>query len=238
MTRAERLLALLELLQSREEVRASELAEALGTSLRSVRRDLATLRARGTVIESATGPGGGVRLARERGVTAVHVTADEVVALWLTVHLMKVATALPWSRAARSGLDKLFASVSRERARALRLLCRRIVVGEPANDVVWSTAKAPPKELLGLFEQAFTRGIGLGFDYSDRLGVASVRRIEPHGLLVKAPVWYVLARDCDKLAPRSFRMDRIASPRLLPAVTFRPDLEIVRELSARHNSYR
>jgi predicted DNA-binding transcriptional regulator YafY len=125
-----------------------------------------------------------------------------------------------------------------ERARALRLLCRRIVVGEPANDVVWSTAKAPPKELLGLFEQAFTRGIGLGFDYSDRLGVASVRRIEPHGLLVKAPVWYVLARDCDKLAPRSFRMDRIASPRLLPAVTFRPDLEIVRELSARHNSYR
>ncbi len=111
MTRAERLLALLDLLRSREEVRAVELAGALGTSLRSVRRDLATLRARGVAIESEAGPGGGVRLARERGVTAVNVTADEVVALWLTVHLMKVATGLPWSRAARSWLDKLFDSL-------------------------------------------------------------------------------------------------------------------------------
>ncbi len=65
-----------------------------------------------------------------------------------------------------------------------------------------------------------------------------MRRVEPHGLLVKPPVWYVLARDCDKLAPRSFRMDRIASPRLLPAVTLRPDLDIVRELLARHKTYR
>ena len=32
----------------------------------------------------------------------------------------------------------------------------------------------------------------------DREGRASVRRIEPHGLLINAPVWYILARDVDK----------------------------------------
>lgn len=238
MPRAERLLALLDLLRARDEVLTADLAATLGTSVRSVRRDLATLRARGLPIEGASGPGGGVRLARSQGVTAVHVSPDEVVALWLTAHLAKLITALPWSRSARSGLDKLFASVSRERARELRALCRRVVVGDPANDVVRATAKAPARELLGLFERAFTRGIGMGFAYRDRHGEATSRRVEPHGLLVKPPVWYVLSRDVDKGEPRSFRMDRISAPRLLPDVSFRPDLDVVRALVESHKRYR
>jgi predicted DNA-binding transcriptional regulator YafY len=44
---------------------------------------------------------------------------------------------------------------------------------------------------------------------------------------VETPVWYVLARDVDKGEPRMFRMDRIARPRLLPDVTFRPDMQVI-----------
>ncbi|MCP3064866.1 WYL domain-containing protein [Myxococcus sp. K38C18041901] len=49
--------------------------------------------------------------------------------------------------------------------------------------------------------------------------------MEPHGLLVEAPVWYVLARDVEKSAARMFRMDRIQRPRRVPGRHFTPDME-------------
>lgn len=62
----------------------------------------------------------------------------------------------------------------------------------------------------------------------DRDGTKTNRRIEPHGLLVQTPVRYVLARDVDKGEPRMFRMDRIARPRLLRDIVFRPDSAVIR----------
>ena len=56
-----------------------------------------------------------------------------------------------------------------------------------------------------------------------------MRRVEPHGLLVETPVWYMLARDVDKSEPRMFRMDRVARPRVLGDVVFRPDLALIRD---------
>jgi predicted DNA-binding transcriptional regulator YafY len=44
---------------------------------------------------------------------------------------------------------------------------------------------------------------------------------------VEPPVWYVLARDVDKREARTFRMDRMARPRILEDVAFRPDAAII-----------
>jgi predicted DNA-binding transcriptional regulator YafY len=118
-------------------------------------------------------------------------------------------------------------SRSAAKARALRALCRRVIVGQPASANIRAGAGATPPELLRLFGEAFSNGLGLGFHYADREGLKSNRRIEPHGLLVETPVWYVLARDVDKGEPRTFRMDRIARPRLLPEIVFRPDLQVI-----------
>jgi predicted DNA-binding transcriptional regulator YafY len=73
----------------------------------------------------------------------------------------------------------------------------------------------------------FSKGIGLGFQYTDREARTSTRRVEPHGRLVETPVWYILARDVDKREPRTFRMDRIAHPKLLRSVAFQPDLGLI-----------
>jgi predicted DNA-binding transcriptional regulator YafY len=232
MPRAQRVFELLELVRGREEVTVPEIAACLGVSERSVFRDLSLLRELGFPIRGEGGPGGGVRLERERGVSAVHLRDDEVVALWLSAHLSRMATALPWGRAARSGLDKLFASVPRARARQLRALCQRVVVGAPASAAVRSGAAEPPPELLGKFERAFTTGVCLAFDYRDRHGRVSSRHVEPHGLLVEPPVWYVLAYDLDRAAPRTFRMDRIRRPSLLESRPFQPNPRLVRELTA------
>ena len=230
MTRAERLMDLADLLRGREGTTVAMLADELQVSERTVLRDLSTLRRRGLPISGDVGRGGGVRLEGERGVAAVHLNLAEVVSLWLAATLSRGASELPWGEAARSGLAKLLASLPQPKARELRTLCRRVIVGPPASECVRGTLGEAPKELLHLFEEAFTRGVGIAFNYVDRNGRLSGRRVEPHGLLVQSPVWYVLARDFDKSEPRMFRMDRIARPRLMPELEFRPSLDVVSAL--------
>ncbi|NMO17386.1 WYL domain-containing protein [Pyxidicoccus fallax] len=225
MARVNRVMRLHDFLRGREATPVAEIASALEVSVRTVHRDLATLREQGVPISGDTGPGGGVRLEGERGVTAVHLSLEEVVALWLVANLSATTSALPWGRAARSALEKLFASVPRERARSMRELCRRVVVGRPASARVLEDLGTPPEELLAVFEHAFRDRVCLAFDYRDRKGQATRRCVEPHGLMVESPAWYVLARDVEKSAARLFRMDRIRRARVVPERTFVPDME-------------
>ncbi|HVJ14738.1 MAG TPA: WYL domain-containing protein [Polyangiaceae bacterium] len=227
MSRADRLLELTDLLRGREATTVAELASELAVSRRTLLRDLCSLRERGMPISGEAGPGGGIRLEGDRGVAAVHLSLAEVVAIWLAARLSREASVLPWGEAARSGLSKLLASLPERRARELRSLCRRVIVGPAASPNIRAGASKPPEELLSLFEEAFTSGLGLGFHYVDREGKTSIRRVEPHGLLVETPVWYVLALDVDKAAARTFRMDRVSRPRLLRDVRFRPDLGLI-----------
>lgn len=227
MSRSDRLFDLLEHLRGLESTTVEAVAETMGVSVRTIHRDLATLRDRGHPISGDAGPGGGIRYDGARGVTAVHLTISEVVTVWLSARLSQAASDLPWSGAASSALSKMLASLPAPKARDLRALCRRVIVGPPSSVNVSTTAGHAPPELLRLFERAFSEGSALGFHYRDREGRETVRRVEPHGLLVQSPVWYVLARDIDKAEPRMFRMDRISRPRLLEGVSFRPSREVI-----------
>jgi predicted DNA-binding transcriptional regulator YafY len=238
MPRAERLMDLADLLRGRGATTVSDLARELGVSRRTLLRDLAALRDRGMPIAGEAGRGGGVRLEGDRGLAAVHLSLAEIVAMWLGARLSRAASDLPWGDAANSGLAKLLASIPAPKARTLRSLCRRVVVGQAASAKIRAGAGAPPPELLRLFEEAFSGGLGLGFQYTDREGRASTRRIEPHGLLVEPPVWYILARDVEKAEPRMFRMDRVARPRILPDVVFRPDVHILEAQLVDHERWR
>jgi predicted DNA-binding transcriptional regulator YafY len=86
--------------------------------------------------------------------------------------------------------------------------------------------------LLDAFERCFRKGICLGFRYTDRTGVTTQRRVEPHGIFVRPPFWYVLAVDIDKSpndAQRMFRMDRIANPRPFGR-HFEPSMSVIEEI--------
>ncbi|WP_437283544.1 WYL domain-containing protein [Sorangium sp. So ce375] len=238
MSRAVRVMELSDLLRARGATTVGELAATLGVSARTVRRDLATLRERGVNIEGEAGPGGGIRLDAGRGVTAVHLSVAEIVTLWLSARLSQAASDLPWSSGASSALAKLLSSLPPERARELRALCRRVIVGDPASGPVRAGAGAPPAELVRLFEESFSSRVGLGFDYHDREGKTSRRRVEPHGLLVQSPVWYVLALDTGKNEPRMFRMDRISTPRVLREIGFRPNADVIWSLLPKECAWR
>lgn len=208
-------------------VTVAALARELGVSRRTVLRDVATMRERGVPIDGDAGPGGGLRLDADKARVAVSFGVTEIAALWLAATLSRGATALPWGQASRRALHKLAASLPRREAHRLRELCRRVIVGPPASANAARDAGVASSEILHAFDEAFHAGLALRFEYTDRSGRVSERVVEPHGLLVQAPLWYVLARDTDRSAPRMFRMDRIARPKVVRGARFVPDIESV-----------
>jgi predicted DNA-binding transcriptional regulator YafY len=227
MVRANRVLDLLDLLRSSDLRTVADISDELGVSRRTILRDLATLRDRGWPILAEPGPGGGVYLDRDRGAAAVHFNLDEIVSLWVAARLSRTGNVLPWSSSARVALDKILSTLPPDRARALRRLGRRVVVGEAASPRVVADLGRPLPELLVAFERAFTQHLCLAIHYEDGRKRRSRRTIEPHGLLVEVPAWYLLARDTAHGGARLFRMDRIRRVRVLSDAPFVPEFQAV-----------
>jgi predicted DNA-binding transcriptional regulator YafY len=84
-----------------------------------------------------------------------------------------------------------------------------------------SVSRTPASEIntidsrfVSVFEEAFTTKRLLRFHYTDAKGSHSRRSVEPHGLLVRAPLWYVIAWDPTPDAARLFRADRVRQPEI------------------------
>src|SRR6201991_25938 len=86
-----RLLELLALLQARRDWPGAELAERLGVSGRTIRRDVERLRALGYPVQSLTGPAGGYRL--QSGTAMPPLLLDEYEAIAIAVGLRTAARA-------------------------------------------------------------------------------------------------------------------------------------------------
>lgn len=224
MNRTHRVLDLLDLLRGRGLTPVPALAEELGVSERTVRRDLAVLRDRGWPIDSGPGQGGGVWLRRDVGIRAVHLRTEEVVALWIGAQIA-LSAGLPWVAAARSALNVLFAGLPTERARTVSRLADRLVIGRPASAAVRASLGPVDPALLPLAEEAVAAGHPMSFSYRDRHGAPTERTVEPHGLMIEAPAWYLLAYDPRAAGVRIFRMDRIQAPRVHHDERFEPDID-------------
>jgi predicted DNA-binding transcriptional regulator YafY len=229
LERSERLDALIAHLRANASASMRELAEELDVSVRTVRRDVATLRARGMQIEGERGRGGGIRFARFAPLPPLRLEEQQAVGLWLSVQLARRVAGLPFSRESNAGLNKVIAALPSERRFHLAQLCSRIVIGRQSSEAMTASAGEMSPTLLDAFERCFREGRCLSFQYRDREGATTQRQVEPHGIFVRLPVWYVLAVDIDKQAQRMFRMDRIANPRAL-SQRFAPSMAVVEEM--------
>lgn len=191
------------------------LASVVGASRRTVLRDMSVLRDRGFVIAGEGGRGGGVRMDPQSVMVTAQLTAEEVVALILSVAVLRAAPWMPLAGRAEQALVKVERALPAERVRELRRLLRNILVGDPADEHARATAGTVDPSLLESFERAFSGKHLLRCEYIDRGGRRSQRVIEPHAVLVRAPLWYIIAWDTEKDAARLFRMDRIRSVQVL-----------------------
>jgi predicted DNA-binding transcriptional regulator YafY len=201
---------LVRLLRQRADWTVDALAARLGASRRTILRDIGALRDSGFQLDTFSGPGGGVRLDPTSVMITSQLSTDEVVALILSVAIARAARTVPFAAEAAPALVKIEQSLPPARARELRACRERILVGDPAPE--GSPVAPVDPGLVGAFETAFSTTRLLAFAYRAGDGRTTRRLAEPHGLLVRPPIWYVIAWDTGRRAPRLFRADRIRAP--------------------------
>jgi predicted DNA-binding transcriptional regulator YafY len=212
--RADRLMAVLLLLQARGRVTASEVAAELEVSERTARRDLEALGMAGVPVYPRQGRNGGWQLIGGARTDLSGLTAAEARALFLVAG--PASTATPQVKAALRKLVSALPEPFRESAEAATTA---IVVdaagwGRPRSD-------RPPPPYLELVQQAVVEGEQLTLGYMTRDGAASTRVVHPLGLASKGPVWYLVA-DTEK-GMRTFRVDRVTSVEATGDAVVRPE---------------
>src|SRR6188472_3499179 len=134
MQRTERLFALTEYLRGRRTgVTAEALAERFGVTLRTIYRDLDTLRAAAMPLSAERGRGGGYALDRSYALPPVNFTAREAALLVaLGGHAIDMRI-LPFTGTLESALDKVRSALSTSALRDLLARLRELsFTGVPA----------------------------------------------------------------------------------------------------------
>ncbi|MFI5570340.1 helix-turn-helix transcriptional regulator [Streptomyces sp. NPDC051740] len=191
---------------------AEQLATRLGASVRTVRRDIDTLRELGYEIEAVRGVGGGYRLGRATRLPPV--VFDEEQAVAVAVAIQTVPTLLSGIRenAARAltTLRQAMPARSRIHAEAFTVSAARNYWEFPAEPI--------DAQAIGVIGGAINRQHVLRVDCTGEDGPATLT-LEPHHLVVWAARWYLVAYEPDADRWRAMRVDRLA-PRMPTGRTF------------------
>ena len=214
--RADRLVAILLLLQARGQVTAGEVAEELEISERTARRDLEALGMAGLPIYSQQGRNGGWRLAGGGRTDLSGLTASEARALFLVAGPSPSVSATPQVKAALRKLVRALPEPLRSGAEAAS---QAVVVDPRGWDDRAHPRPAPP--LLDDVQQAVVEGVQITLGYVARNREPSTRVVHPLGLAAKASTWYMIADT--EAGLRTFRVDRMTSVKHTGDPVVRPD---------------
>ncbi len=197
-----RLLKLLSLLQARRDWPGAQLAERLGVTLRTVRRDVDRLRDLGYPVVARPGVAGGYRLAAGTAMPPLLLDDDEAVAV--AVGLRTAGTITGIEETSVRALAKL------EQVLPARLRRRVNAVGEATVSLAHRGPTVEPGLLTRLATACRDRD-ALRFEYAAADGETSRRVVEPVRLACTGRRWYLLCWDRSAADWRTFRVDRIAS---------------------------
>ena len=211
--RASRLVNLLLLLQARGGLTAEQLASELEVSVRTVHRDVDALSAAGIPIYAERGPTGGIRLVEGYRTRLTGMTAEEAEALFLS-GLPGPAAELGLGTAVAAAQLKVTAALPTElRSRASRLVERFHLDAGP-----WFSGNEPVPHLPTVSEAVWAaRRLEIAYRRDDG---AVTRVLEPLGIVLKAGIWYLVARAEGQ--PRTYRIARIRDARALDETFVRP----------------
>ncbi|KQY47429.1 YafY family protein [Cellulomonas sp. Root137] len=219
-TPSSRLLSLLSLLQARRDWPGGVLADRLGVSPRTVRRDVDRLRELGYPVHASKGPDGGYRL--DAGTQMPPLLLDDDQAVALVVALQTASTGV-------AGVDE---AAVRALATLRQVMPARLRTAADALQVTAVTRRGNRPEvdqhvLLAVGAAVRAREV-LRFDYAGGTdaGPRPARRAEAHHLVTWGDRWYLVGYDLERADWRTFRVDRMTpksgsgprfAPRPLPA---------------------
>jgi predicted DNA-binding transcriptional regulator YafY len=218
----QRTLRLLSLMQGRRDWSGAALADRLGISVRTLRRDVERLRELGYPVEANPGVAGGYRLAAGAALPPLVLDDDEAVALTLGLQAAAAGAVAGMAEASVRALAKVAPVLPTRLRRRVDALRSMTVPAPPWSD----GGPAVDPELLVALAQACRETQRLAFRYTAAGGGPAERLVEPHRLVPLGRRWYLVAYDPSRGDWRSFRVDRMAAaaatgarfaPRALPA---------------------
>ena len=212
--RADRLLSLLMLLQTRGCLTAETLADELEVSIRTIYRDLQALSMAGVPVYAERGPGGGCRLLESYRTQLTGLTPGEARALFM-LSIPAALDQLGVTQELKGALLKLSAALPAVRKPEEERTRARIYL-DPGE---WT----PQEKMLPTLQ---TLHAALWQDHLLRLQVLlpfdtlSEQVVAPLGLAAKANIWYLVARRSDHL--RVLRVSAVQQAEILPESFTRP----------------
>jgi predicted DNA-binding transcriptional regulator YafY len=239
-----RALRLLSLLQNHRFWPGADLAERLGVSPRTLRRDVDRLRELGYPVTAHPGVDGGYQLAPGAALPPLVLDDDEAVALAVGLRLATqgatqataAGTASTDAPGGHAGDDDLSGTIAEAAARALakvtqvmpaRLRRRAGAVAAMTESASWDTARggqaaAINPDVLATAALACRDSERIRFGYGAASGERTERHVEPHRLVALDRRWYLVAYDLTRNDWRSFRLDRVLGAPQQTGARFRP----------------
>ena len=199
--RASRLVQLLLLLQARGRLTAAALAAELEVSERTIHRDVEALSAAGVPIYAERGPHGGFQLIDGYRTRLTGLTGDEAEALFLS-GIPGPAAELGLGTVVAAARLKVLAALPAE----LRTRASRLVERFHLDAASWFNVGESVPHLGAVADAVWeARRITVGYR---RAGGEVNRILEPLGLVLKAGIWYLVARAEDQV--RTYRISRFS----------------------------
>jgi len=213
--RADRLLSLLMLIQSRGQMTAQDLADELEVSERTIYRDITALSASGVPVYASRGPGGGVRLIEEYRTTLTGLTPDETRALFM-LSIPAPLMQLGMGEKFKGALLKLSASLPEGRRADESRTRQRIHL-----DSSWWFQAEQQVPSLQTIQQALWQDRRLRIKVRwDFFNTEFEQEAEPYGLVAKANIWFLVYGRGG--TPKVTRVSQIVEAELTPEGFTRP----------------
>jgi predicted DNA-binding transcriptional regulator YafY len=224
---------LLSLLQNHRFWPGAELAERLGVSPRTLRRDVDRLRELGYPVTAHPGVDGGYQLASGAALPPLVVDDEEAVALAVGLRLATQG-ATTQASTAQDAADH--GTIAEAAARALakvtqvmpaRLRRRAEAVAAMTESASWAPGRAAQTaainpDVLASAALACRDAERIRFGYGAASGERTERHVEPHRLVALDRRWYLVAYDLTRNDWRSFRLDRVIGVPEPTGARFRP----------------
>ena len=212
-----RVLAVLELLQSRGQIGGAELAERVQVDRRTLRRYIAMLEEMGIPITTEQGRYGGYKLVPGFKLPPMMFTDEEAQALSLGLIAARglgLADAAPAIESVQAKLDRVLPSAPKRTIAALRESVA-LQTGDPRTN-------ADAKLLRVLSQSAQTR-VTAALRYRAADGTLTSRDFDVYGLVFRSGRWYVVGFCRLRQGLRTLRLDRVAHAEVTDKAFERPE---------------
>lgn len=184
--RADRLLSLLMLLQTRGRMSAHQLARELEVCERTIYRDIVALSTAGVPVYGEAGPNGGYQLLDSYRTNLTGLSQAEARALFI-LNMPGLLARLGLSQELKAAMLKLTAALPEPRRQDEERVRKRYYI-----DSSWWSQAEEPLPLLNIIQQAVWEDRRIVISYIPVFAIQIERLVDPYGLAAKSGSWYLV----------------------------------------------